>query len=222
MTGLDLTAGILLALQVWDGFGWLGQALFTLRVLLQWGASERAGRSVVPHAFWWMSLGGSLALIVYVVHRQDPVFLAGVSINTAIYVRNLRLVYRRHEPQRERLSPWVPVACGLGIAAVAAFTLTKLGLRVTEFDQPLWSLALGFTAQTIWSSRFVLQWYASERAGRSVLPASFFYISTLGAMMLFAYAVVRVDWVMMAAYVLNPIPYIRNIVLLRRERASAA
>lgn len=211
-------AAVVLAFQVWDGIGWTGQALFTVRVLVQWLASERAGRSIVPHAFWWLSLAGSLALIVYVIHRRDPVFLTGVSINTAIYVRNLVLVYRRRDPRKERLSPWVPVCSGLGLAALAAFALTRAGADVVSFDQPLWALALGFTAQTIWSSRFILQWYASEKEGRSVMPSSFFYVSTLGALLLFAYAVVRLDWVMMAAYVLNPIPYVRNLVLIRRSR----
>ena len=79
----------------------------------------------------------------------------------------------------------------------------------------------GFTAQSIWSSRFILQWYASEKAGRSVLPASFFYVSTVGAVLLLIYAVYRVDWVFMAAYALNPIPYARNLILLRREARAA-
>ena len=53
------------------------------------------------------------------------------------------------------------------------------------------------------------------------MPASFFYVSTLGAVLLFAYAVYRLDWVMMAAFVLNPIPYIRNLMLIRRNRRLA-
>ena len=222
MTEPGALAAVFLAFQVWDAVGWLGQALFTGRVLLQWIASERAGRSVVPKSFWWISLWGSLALLVYVGHRQDPVFLAGVSINTAIYARNLRLVYRAEDPKRVARNPWIPVASGLGLAAVAGFTLHQLDATVVTFDQPWWGLALGFTAQTIWSSRFILQWYASERQGRSVLPASFFYVSTLGAVLLFGYAVYRVDWVMMAAYVLNPVPYVRNLVLIRRSRQEPA
>jgi lipid-A-disaccharide synthase-like uncharacterized protein len=113
----------------------------------------------------------------------------------------------------------VPACCGLGLAVLGAFALTRAGADVVSFTQPGWGLALGFTAQTIWSSRFILQWYASEKEGRSVMPSSFFYVSTLGALLLFAYAVVRLDWVMMAAYVLNPIPYVRNLVLIRRSRA---
>ena len=222
MTELDGFAALVLAFQVWDAVGWLGQVLFTGRVLLQWLASERAGRSVVPDSFWWISLAGSLALLVYVGHRKDPVFLAGVSINTAIYARNLMLVQRGRERASGARNPWIPVASGLGLAAIAGFTLHQFDATVVAFDQPWWALTLGFSAQTIWSGRFILQWYASERAGRSVLPASFFYVSTLGAILLFAYAVYRVDWVMMAAYVLNPIPYVRNLILIRRNRQAAA
>ena len=138
-------------MSLWVLLGWAGNACFFSRFLVQWVCSERAGRSVVPRSFWWMSLAGSLALIVYVVHRKDPVFLAGVSINTAIYVRNLRLVYRARDPKRERLSPWVPVVSGLGFAALAGFALTRLDAHVVDFNPPWWGLALGFTAQTIWS-----------------------------------------------------------------------
>ena len=218
---LDL-AGVL-AFQVWDAVGWVGQALFTLRVLVQWIASERAGRSVVPGSFWWLSLLGSLALVVYVLHRRDPVFLVGVSINTAIYVRNLQLMYKP-SPQENaaRQSPWVPVVLGLGATACVGFILWRTGTEIVSFDTPLPWLALGFLGQSIWSSRFIVQWYASERAGRSVLPASFFLLSTAGAVLLLVYAIYRVDWVMMAAFALNPIPYVRNLMLLRRAQAPPA
>ena len=79
----------------------------------------------------------------------------------------------------------------------------------------LW-LVIGFAGQALWSGRFVVQWYESEKKGVSHLPASFFRLSIAGAVLLFAYAVSQKDWVNMAAYALNPIPYARNLVLLRR------
>lgn len=72
------------------GFG--GQALFMGRFLVQWVASERARRSVVPVPFWYLSIAGALVLLAYAVHRRDPVFVAGQALGVAIYLRNLRLI----------------------------------------------------------------------------------------------------------------------------------
>jgi lipid-A-disaccharide synthase-like uncharacterized protein len=61
----------------------------TMRFVLQWIASEKVRRSVVPTAFWWFSIGGSAILLAYAVHRRDPVFILGQSMGFAIYARNL-------------------------------------------------------------------------------------------------------------------------------------
>lgn len=78
----------------WVALGLLGQVLFTGRMLVQWLASERKRRSVVPTAFWWMSLGGATMLIIYFVWRKDIVGVLGQATGWLIYVRNLRLIYR--------------------------------------------------------------------------------------------------------------------------------
>jgi len=78
----------------WVGLGLLGQALFAGRMLVQWLASERRRRSVVPVAFWWMSVGGATLLIVYFVWRKDAVGVLGQATGWLIYLRNLRLIYR--------------------------------------------------------------------------------------------------------------------------------
>ena len=76
----------------WIVIGFVGQALFSARFLLQWLASERARRSVVPTAFWYFSLCGSLVLLAYAVHRADPVFIVGQATGLVIYLRNLHLI----------------------------------------------------------------------------------------------------------------------------------
>ena len=78
----------------WIVFGFCAQGLFTARFIVQWLASEKAGKSVVPKAFWYLSLGGSLGLLTYATHRWDPVFMLGQSTGSFIYIRNLFLLRR--------------------------------------------------------------------------------------------------------------------------------
>jgi lipid-A-disaccharide synthase-like uncharacterized protein len=79
---------------VWLAVGFLGQALFSTRFILQWIASEREKRSVVPVAFWWFSLLGGITLLTYAIHRRDPVFILGQSAGLIVYLRNLYFVRR--------------------------------------------------------------------------------------------------------------------------------
>lgn len=79
---------------VWVAVGFAGQALFTLRMLLQWYASERERRSVIPVGFWWGSLFGGLLLLVYFAWRKDIVGIVGQSTGLIVYARNLVLIRR--------------------------------------------------------------------------------------------------------------------------------
>lgn len=82
----------------WPAF-WLilglgGQVVFFARFFVQWVASERRKRSVVPLAFWYLSIGGGLILLAYAIYRRDPVFIIGQSAGLLIYTRNLILIAR--------------------------------------------------------------------------------------------------------------------------------
>lgn len=81
----------------WLIVGFVGQALFSMRFLLQWVQSERAKRSVIPVAFWYFSLGGSIVLLTYAIYRQDPVFILGQAAGIVIYLRNLYLISRERQ-----------------------------------------------------------------------------------------------------------------------------
>jgi lipid-A-disaccharide synthase-like uncharacterized protein len=78
-------------------FGLFGQLLFTGRFLVQWIASERARRSVVPVAFWYFSIAGGLVLLAYAIYRADPVFILGQTLGVVIYARNLWLIRHQHD-----------------------------------------------------------------------------------------------------------------------------
>jgi lipid-A-disaccharide synthase-like uncharacterized protein len=76
---------------VWYAVGFLGQAVFASRFFVQWIASERARRVVMPRVFWYLSLFGGVALLAYAIHRRDPVFAIGQATGLLVYGRNLVL-----------------------------------------------------------------------------------------------------------------------------------
>ena len=78
----------------WIVVGFAAQALFSARFLVQIVASERARRSIVPDAFWYLSIVGGALLLAYAVHRQDPVFILGQAFGLVVYLRNLHFVRR--------------------------------------------------------------------------------------------------------------------------------
>lgn len=79
---------------LWLILGFCAQVAFTGRFVVQWIASERQGKSVIPIAFWYLSLIGSLGLLLYAIVRTDPVFILGQSFGCIVYLRNLMLIYR--------------------------------------------------------------------------------------------------------------------------------
>ena len=82
---------------IWVGLGFLGQLLFTGRMIVQWLVSEKQKRSVVPPIFWWMSLVGSTMLMAYFLWRRDPIGLLGQAFGWFIYLRNIWMIYRPRE-----------------------------------------------------------------------------------------------------------------------------
>src|SRR5882757_772383 len=78
----------------WILLGYVGQALFAMRFIVQWVASERVGRSVMPVAFWFFSIGGGALLFVYALYIRDPVFIIGQGFGLFVYLRNLHFVFR--------------------------------------------------------------------------------------------------------------------------------
>jgi lipid-A-disaccharide synthase-like uncharacterized protein len=77
---------------LWIGLGLFGQLLFSARFLVQWLASEKARRSIVPDVFWHLSIAGGLVLFVYACWRRDPVFMVGQGTGLFIYARNVHLL----------------------------------------------------------------------------------------------------------------------------------
>ena len=74
--------------------GFAGQGLFAMRFILQWLTSEGQGKSVIPVAFWYFSIGGGSVLLLYAIWRQDPVIICGQGLGLFIYFRNLYFIHR--------------------------------------------------------------------------------------------------------------------------------
>lgn len=87
----------------WVLLGFIAQAMFTARFVVQWVASEREGRSVIPIAFWFFSIGGGLLLLGYALYRRDPVFIVGQAFGVFVYLRNLYFVLRDREARPVRI-----------------------------------------------------------------------------------------------------------------------
>lgn len=83
-----------LVAMIWLAVGFLGQGLFSMRFLVQWWASERQRKSVIPLAFWYFSIAGGVTLLTYAIYREDPVFITGQAGGLFIYLRNLYFIMR--------------------------------------------------------------------------------------------------------------------------------
>ncbi|HBE79275.1 MAG TPA: hypothetical protein DDW65_16110 [Firmicutes bacterium] len=77
---------------IWLIIGFVGQGIFSLRFIVQWLASEKEKKSIIPVLFWHLSIAGSLVLLIYSIHQKDPVFILGQLAGSVIYIRNLVLI----------------------------------------------------------------------------------------------------------------------------------
>lgn len=88
---------------IWLGIGFLGQALFSARFIVQWLKSEKEKKSVFPVAFWYFSIGGGVTLLAYAIYRQDPVFILGQASGLLIYFRNLYFVAHERKQHNDTI-----------------------------------------------------------------------------------------------------------------------
>lgn len=195
-----------------QALGWLGQALFFSRGLVQWLQSERAGKSVSTPTFWWLSLLGTLLLTFSSAYQNKPILVASFAINLGIYGRNLLLCSTRF--RHVDVHPLLAA----GLAAAMALGLWSAGPpRPPEADSVgvLWQ-AVGTLGLVLWSSRFLYQWWASERRGASHFDATFWWLSLAGNVPMLAYALRLGEPLYIASFALGPLTQSRNLVLLHR------
>jgi lipid-A-disaccharide synthase-like uncharacterized protein len=184
--------------------GWLGQALYVLRFAVQWHASERAQRSVVPDAFWWLSLGGAGLLAAYTANVGELLLCSGYVASAWVYARQLW----PRMGARSGLEPLL--VCGfLGLAWIA-------GAR--SQDSSAGWLAVLLAGQLIWNGRFAWQWWLRENEGERSFSDSFWWWSLAANLLLLAYAVHRRDALLISAFAFGPVVQVRNLTLSLRAR----
>lgn len=200
--------------------GFLAQGFFSARILVQWLLSEKAQKVLSPSVFWVLSLAGAYLLCIYGWLRDDFSIVLGQLLSYYIYLWNLNVkgVWRR-----------LPLLLRVVLALTPVVAVGFVAGRADEFvdrflhndDIPLWLLLWGSAGQVVFTMRFVYQWLYSRRRGASRLPAGFWIMSLVGSLTIVSYGVVRHDLVLIVGQSFGVVAYVRNLVLLSKERRRA-
>lgn len=199
-------------MSTWEIVGWFGNGCYFTRFLIQWLRSEQAKRSVTPRSFWWFSLAGATSLGIYVLSMPDWILLSTYVVTFMIYSRNLWLAY--YGARGGLVGPLASTA--IAVSAGLFLVWSKLQSREMQESSFLW-LSVALVGVTLWASRFLVQWRASERVGRSHFPRSFWWISLAGSAFLIAYSIHKGDAILIAGYAPSFLVPARNLMLRPAE-----
>lgn len=210
---------------IWVAVGLGGAFIFYGRFYVQWIASEIRKRSVVPVAFWYMSATGSILLLSYAVYSQSPVGALGQSFNMVIYGRNL-IHIRREKGKLTKtgsnlLHAWVGTVATVAVLFAAWTWLREwkvTGGVSAQGAAATWMwLMVGLAGQALFALRFLVQWLATERAHKSVIPKAFWYISTAAATLMLASFLQRAEWIFAGGVASTLLIYLRNIHFIHQS-----
>lgn len=212
--------------------GLLPSIFFTLRFLIQWLQSEKQHHSVISPLFWKLSLTGNLILLFhYTIQLQYPFALIQAS-NAVISWRNLDLFGSSKKPVPFKTVIWLFILAFLFVTAAFVFEgllfndgLEWIRVPNNAFTSSLQNLGwswhlLGFFGAALFASRFWVQWWLSEKKGKSELGPLFWKLSIIGSIISLIYFVKILDIISILNYSVALIPYMRNLVLIKREPAG--
>lgn len=211
----------------WKTVGVTGGLIFFGRFYLQWYASERQKRSVMPVGFWYMSGIGALMLFPYAVfHLQSPVGALSYSFNIVVYTRNLVHIWREKGVlSRERSFAAHGIAGAVCLVAFALVAYTWFNeYHATHPDEAVrtWLLiAIGTAGQGLFACRFFLQWVVTEAKRKSVVPVIFWHISVAASVLQIISYAPRGEWVFALGLIATLPVYLRNLWLIHMRRAPA-
>lgn len=199
--------------------GFLGQALFGARLIVQIFLSEKHRRVVSPVVFWQLSLAGSFLFLIYGIVRYDWVIISGQFVSYFIYVRNLQL---KHAWQR---FPILAQGVLLLLPVVAVTSLFFYLPAAHSGEVVLWHpmIVIGTIGQLALNLRFVYQWYYSEKHKTSILPVGFWHISVWASVLVIIYSlfhpVLEFEPVLLVSQSLGILVYIRNLFIFKKQAA---
>ncbi len=201
--------------------GFLAQALFSARILVQWLLSEKEKKVVSPTIFWVLSLFASYIFFFYGWLREDFAIMLGQVISYYVYIWNIgaKGVWKKISV--------IPRNILLALLILTPPIIMSITL-ISNWDQvmatlfkndniPLWLVIFGSLGQIIFTFRFIYQLIYSHNRGESVLPAGFWIISLIGSAAIVSYGIIRHDWVLILGQSLGFISYTRNLILWKRN-----
>lgn len=197
--------------------GFLAQAFFSARILVQWIMSERAKKVLSPSLFWIFSLAGAYLLCLYGWLRDDFSIVFGQFISYYIYLWNLKVkgVWQRVNKLLRFLLVITPIVAICFVASNADVFISRF---IHNDEVPLWLLLFGSAGQFIFTMRFVYQWYYSHKRGMSKLPSLFWIMSLVGSLSIVSYGVIRHDIVLIVGQSFGVVAYTRNLCLIHSSK----
>ncbi len=199
------------------GIGFLAQALFSARLVIQWLLSEKARKVVSPTSYWQISIFASYLLFVYGWLRDDFAIILGQYISYYIYIWNLNT--KNHWKELPAFIRLVLLLTPVLVIIYLLLTWDINGPRLfRNANIPLGLLIFGSMGQIIFTFRFIYQWFYSRHKGESVFPVTFWVLSLLGSAIIVSYGIYRSDPVLILGQSAGFIAYIRNLFILRKNK----
>jgi lipid-A-disaccharide synthase len=201
--------------------GFISALLFGARFIVQWLQSEAAGKSIVTRLFWQISIAGNTALLIHsFIQVQFHVCLIQ-ACNALISWRNLNLMQTKRPPLAfKKVIVLLVITCSLVIIGFILQSHTTSWFRVpvsawqATTSVPFFWHLLGFLGYGLFSCRFWTQWWLAEKTHTSSLPASFWWLSIIGAITSCLYFLRIHDLVNLIGPLIGLIPYLRNLMLI--------
>jgi lipid-A-disaccharide synthase-like uncharacterized protein len=212
----------------WAAFGIAATAIFYSRFYLQWLVSEIKRRSVVPEFFWYQSAVGSIMMLILAYHQRSPLGALSHSLNVVPYTRNLVHIWR----EKGRLTPainWIATTGALAIAFGAVVVVlvwrNEIAANAGAADTTartnwIW-LGIGVLGQFLFGCRFLVQWALTEWHRRSIVPAVFWQISFVAALLQIASYAQRREWFFIIGTTATLFIYARNLWFIHFGNAEA-